>query len=86
MFSPEAPLVATGMEELASRDSGRLILAEEDGVVSYLDAKKIVVKGKTEKPYSLVNFIRNNNFSVFHQRPSVDVGDKIKKGGRLSRH
>ena len=81
---PEAPLVATGMEELASRDSGRLILAEEDGVVSYLDAKKIVVKGKTEKTYSLVNFIRNNNFSVFHQRPSVDVGDKIKKGAVLA--
>ena len=41
---PEAPLVATGMEELASRDSGRLIIATEDGIVSYLDAKKIVVK------------------------------------------
>ncbi|MEX2029039.1 MAG: DNA-directed RNA polymerase subunit beta [Candidatus Paceibacterota bacterium] len=81
---PEAPLVATGVEELAARDSGRLILAEEDGVVSYLDAKKIVVKGKKDKTYDLINFMRNNNFSVFHQRPAVSVGQKIKKGDLLA--
>ncbi|MES3031892.1 MAG: DNA-directed RNA polymerase subunit beta [Patescibacteria group bacterium] len=88
---PEAPLVATGMEELASRDSGRLIIAEEEGVVSYLDAKKIVVEGKSdkkgknsEKTYNLVNFMRNNNFAVFHQRPLVNVGDKVKKGEVLA--
>ena len=83
--SPEAPLVATGIEELASRDSGRLVIAEDDGVVSYIDAKKIVIKGsKTEKTYPLVNFLRNNNFSVFHQRPNVNLGDKIKKGDVLA--
>ena len=84
---PEAPLVATGMEELASRDSGRLVIATEDGVVSYLDAKKIVVKGtksSTEKTYTLVNFLRNNNFSAFHQRPTVNIGDKVKKGTVLA--
>ena len=82
--SPEAPLVATGVEGLASRDSGRLVIAEEDGVVSYLDSRKIIVKGKNEKIYPLVNFLRNNNFSVFHQRPSVNIGDKIKKGDVLA--
>ncbi len=85
---PEAPLVATGMEELASRDSGRLIIAEEDGVISYLDAKKIVIEGKSAKSspktYNLVNFMRNNNFAVFHQRPLVNVGDKVKKGDVLA--
>ena len=81
---PEMPLVATGIEELAARDSGRLVIASEEGVVSYLDAKKIVVKGKTEKTYTLVNFLRNNNFAVFHQRPLVNVGDKIKKGDVLA--
>ncbi|KKR65909.1 MAG: DNA-directed RNA polymerase subunit beta, partial [Parcubacteria group bacterium GW2011_GWF1_40_5] len=85
---PEAPLVATGIEELASRDSGRMVIATEDGVVSYLNAKKIVVKGSSksssDKTYSLVNFMRNNNFSVFHQRPAVSVGDKIKKGQILA--
>lgn len=81
---PEAPLVATGVEELASIDSGRLVIAEEEGTVSYLDTKKVTVKGKTEKTYPLVNFLRNNNFSVFHQRPAVNVGDKIKKGDVLA--
>ena len=76
---PEAPLVATGIEEKASRDSGRLVIAQEDGIVSYLDAKKIIIKGKKEITYPLVNFLRNNKFSVFHQRPSVNIGDKIKK-------
>ncbi|OGI63730.1 DNA-directed RNA polymerase subunit beta [Candidatus Nomurabacteria bacterium RIFCSPLOWO2_01_FULL_41_21] len=81
---PEAPLVATGMEEFASRDSGRLLIAEEEGVVTYLDARKIVVKGKSEKTYELINFLRNNNFAAFHQRPSVNVGDKVKKGDVLA--
>ena len=90
---PEAPLVATGVEALASRDSGRLVIAEEDGVISYLDSRKIVVEGlahkataegKNKKTYNLVNFLRNNNFSVFHQRPMVNVGDKVKKGDVLA--
>jgi DNA-directed RNA polymerase subunit beta len=80
---PEAPLVATGVEELASRYSGRLILSKEDGVVSYLDAKKVVVQGKSKIEYPLVNFLRNNNFSVFHQRPAVNLGDKVKAGDVL---
>ncbi|MBI2627500.1 DNA-directed RNA polymerase subunit beta [Candidatus Nomurabacteria bacterium] len=81
---PEAPMVATGIEELAARDSGRLVIALEDGVVSYLDARKIIVKGKNEQTYPLVNFMRNNNFAVFHQRPLVNVGDKVKKGDILA--
>ena len=82
---PEAPLVATGIEGLASRDSGRLIIAAEEGTVTYADAKKITVKSvKGEKTYDLVNFLRNNNFSVFHQRPNVNVGDKVKKGDVLA--
>ena len=83
---PEAPLVATGMEESASRDSGRLIVAEVSGKVSYVDGKKIVItddKGK-ERTYSLVNFSRTNNFSVFHQRPSVSLGESVKKGQVLA--
>ena len=81
---PEMPLVATGIEEMASRDGGRLVLALEEGVVSYLDAKKIVVKGKKETTYPLINFLRNNSFAVFHQRPLVNVGDKVKKGEVLA--
>ncbi len=82
---PQAPLVATGIEEMASRDTGRLILAKEDGVISYVDSKKIILKGaKGEHTYDLINFLRNNNFSVYHQRPNVNVGDKVKKGDVLA--
>ena len=82
--APEAPLVATGIEEMASRDSGRVLVAEEDGEITYLDSRKIVISGKKEKTYPLVNFLRNNNFSSFHQRPVVNIGDKIKKGAVLA--
>ena len=85
---PEEPLVATGIEELAAPFSGRLLLSEEDGAVSYVDAKKVVVQSnknkKEEKTYSLINFSRTNNFTAFHQRPAVDIGDKVKKGDVLA--
>ncbi len=79
---PEIPLVATGMEELASHDSGRLIVSEVSGKISYVDAKKITVtddKGKNHT-YPLITFSRTNNFSILHQRPSISLGDSVKKG------
>ncbi|MBI4093801.1 DNA-directed RNA polymerase subunit beta [Candidatus Kaiserbacteria bacterium] len=83
---PEAPLVATGVEAAAARDSGRLIIAEEAGEVTYVDAALIKVKGENgkTKEYSLVNFQRTNGFTTFHQRPFVSVGDAVKKGGILA--
>lgn len=82
---PEAPLVATGMEQSAAKDTGRVILAEEDGVISAVDARKVVLKGKSGKyhEYKLVNYSRTNGFTAFHQRPAVDMGQKIKKGDLL---
>jgi DNA-directed RNA polymerase subunit beta len=82
---PEAPLVATGIEEAAARDTGRLILAKEEGEVIASDARKIVVEGKKGKTeYPLVNFVRTNGFTAFHQRPVVNVGDKVKRGDLLA--
>ncbi len=83
---PQAPLVATGVETIAARDSGRLIIASEPGEVTYADAAKITVKntaGKS-KEYKLVNFSRTNGFTTFHQRPSVSVGEHVKKGTILA--
>ncbi len=79
---PEAPLVATGVEGQAIRDTGRLIIAEEAGVVTFVDGKHIKVKNEKgkEKVYKLVNFSRTNGFTIFHQRPIVSVEDKVKKG------
>lgn len=83
---PEAPLVATGIEEVAVRDTGRLVITPVDGVVSYVDGKRIAVKdskGK-EHEFPLVTFSMTNGFTAFHQRPSVEVGEKVKKGDVLA--
>jgi DNA-directed RNA polymerase subunit beta len=83
---PEAPLVATGIEEKAVRDTGRLVLATVSGTVSHVDGKKIKVKDEKgkETEYPLVNFSMTNGFTCFHQRPSVELGQKVKKGDVLA--
>ncbi|MEI6346199.1 MAG: DNA-directed RNA polymerase subunit beta [bacterium] len=83
---PDAPLVATGIEEVAARDSGRLIIADEEGTISAVDSTKISLKnakGK-EKTWNLVAFSRTNGFTAFHQRPIVNLGQKVKKGDVLA--
>lgn len=83
---PEVPLVATGVEERVARDTGRLVIASEAGEVEYSDARKIVVKNTKGKKdvYGLINFSRTNSFTAFHQRPIVNVGDKVKAGDILA--
>lgn len=83
---PEAPLVATGMEGPAMRDTGRLIIALNDGTVTAVDGKHIAIKttnGK-EDSYKLVNFAKTNSATCLHQRPIVNVGDKVKRGDCLA--
>ncbi len=82
---PEAPLVATGIEEKAVLDTGRIVVAPESGTITHADTKHVVFKndkGK-ETDYKLVHFSRTNGFTAFHQRPAVDVGQKVKKGDVL---
>ncbi len=83
---PEAPLIATGMESAALKNTGRLVIADEEGTVTHSDGVKVVVKNSKgkEKEYNLVKFSRTNGFTAFHQRPSVNVGDKVKKGDILA--
>ncbi|MBI4160085.1 DNA-directed RNA polymerase subunit beta [Candidatus Wolfebacteria bacterium] len=86
-IQPHAPLVGTGVEEKAARDSGRLILAEEDGVVVDVDARRIVVEGgRTKKPktYNLHTFRRSNHYTAISERPIVLTGDHVKKGAVLA--
>lgn len=79
---PQAPFVATGVEEDAARDTGRLIFAKEDGVVSVVDASKVAIKNSKgkETEHKLVTFTRTNEMSMFHQRPVVEKGQRVKKG------
>ncbi|MEK7142474.1 MAG: DNA-directed RNA polymerase subunit beta, partial [Patescibacteria group bacterium] len=83
---PEAPLVGTGMEDRAARDVGRMILCDNDGVVDYVDALKIIVKenNKKKREYNLATFLRSNARTAMHHRPSVNVGDSVKKGDVLA--
>jgi len=84
-ITPDAPLVATGIESDAARFSGRLVYAKEAGEVTFVDASKVVVKGaKKEFTYNLVNFARTNAASNFHQRPTVLLGQKVKEGELLA--
>jgi DNA-directed RNA polymerase subunit beta len=73
------------MEKRAAIDSGRVVIAKESGEVIKSEARKVVVKhGKGETAYNLVNFARTNDFTAFHQRPAVDIGEKVKKGQVLA--
>ncbi len=86
VLTPEAPLVATGIESHAAKNTGRLVLALESGEVSYVDARKVVVTNKEnkKKEYRLQGLTQTNQNSAFMQRPSVRLGDKVKKGDVLA--
>jgi len=80
LLKTEAPLVGTGIEAIAARDSGAVVIATADGVVEYADANKIIVKTKGGKDtYYLNGFERSNNGTCYHQIPIVRTGDTIKK-------
>jgi len=82
----EAPLVGTGIEQMAARDTGRVIFAREAGEVIECDARHIVVKNSKGKKdeYMLTSFQRTNDFSAFYHRAAVTVGDKVKRGDLLA--
>ena len=77
----EAPIVGTGVEAAIARDSGCSVVCDIDGVVEYVDAKKIIVKGLTEKRvYELITYQRSNNETCYNQRPIVKKGEQVHKG------
>lgn len=84
LLKPEAPIVGTGLEARAARDSGAVIVADEDGVVEYVDGLKIVVASKinrmNKKTYEMKKFLRSNAGTCINQQPLCQVGDKIKAG------
>jgi len=90
LIQPEVPLVCTGVEGKVAQDSKQVILAEEDGLVTEVDANHITLKIKDqkskikEKVYELKTFIRTNQYTCFHQRPLVKKGQRVKKGQVLA--
>ncbi|MFV0389368.1 MAG: DNA-directed RNA polymerase subunit beta [Pyrinomonadaceae bacterium] len=91
LLCADAPYVGTGMERIAARDSGAVVVAKRNGIVDYVDSERIIVKADhevggmisrevTADIYSLVKFKRSNQNTCINQRPIVQVGERIKKG------
>ncbi len=92
LLRPQAPIVGTGLEGKVARDSRSMLTAEADGVVEYVDAKKIIIRyNRTEdqritsfsgdsKTYNLTKFRKTNQYTCINHKPVVVTGQEVKKG------
>ena len=86
LMNPHSPFVGTGMEHVIARDSGSACVATGPGVVTYVDATKVVVaedNGK-EKTYELTKYRRSNASTCLNQRPIVWDGERVERGTILA--
>jgi DNA-directed RNA polymerase subunit beta len=96
LLRPESPIVGTGLEQRAAKDSRAIITADGDGEVVYVSGNEIRVKyyrSEIEqncyfdggvKTYKLQKFERSNQDTTINQRPIVSIGDKVKKGQAIA--
>ena len=86
LMTTQAPIVATGIEHKCAVDSGVCVLAEDDGVVTRVDANSISVRydAGEQKEYKLIKFARSNQGTCINQRPIVSTGDRVQKGDVLA--
>lgn len=96
LLRPEAPIVGTGLEGRAARDSRAVLLAEGEGTVEYVDATKIVVRydetpedsdvafEEPVKTYPLIKFRRTNQDTSVTQKPLVKTGQRVERGDLLA--
>ena len=89
LLFPEPPHVGTGMERKCAYDSGVLIKAKHDGEVVFVSSEYIKIRPDNsadgnEDVYALLKYQRTNNDTCNHQRPTVEVGQKVKKGDVLA--
>jgi DNA-directed RNA polymerase subunit beta len=82
LLYPESPLIGTGLEAQAARDSGMVVVSLEDGIVTYISANKICVTNKEGKEisYNLQKYQRSNQDTCINQRPSVWLGEEVVTG------
>ncbi|MCB1180420.1 MAG: DNA-directed RNA polymerase subunit beta [Chlamydiia bacterium] len=84
LLKTEAPIVGTGLEARAARDSGAVVIATEDGTVDYVDGFQIVIASKQnpleKKIYTLKKFMRSNFGTCINQEPLCSIGDEVKAG------
>jgi DNA-directed RNA polymerase subunit beta len=86
LLRADAPIVGTGMEHVAARDSGSIVLVKRAGTVESVDATRIVVSARDGGVdiYNLVKYQRSNQATVINQKPVVNTGDKVQKGDLLA--
>lgn len=88
LLKPEAPIVGTGIEMRAARDSGAVVVAEESGTVEYVDGFKIVIAPKAnplqKKIYALKKFMRSNAGTCINQTPLCEVGEVVRAGDLIA--
>jgi DNA-directed RNA polymerase subunit beta len=86
LLEPEAPIVGTGMEERAARDSGQVVVARRDGVVISVTAERIRVEADSGDldEYRLQKFVRSNQGTCINQRPIVDLGQRVAAGEAIA--
>jgi DNA-directed RNA polymerase subunit beta len=85
LLKTEAPLIGTGMEVRAAIDTGDVLLADNAGSVSFVDAERIVVEhGSKKDEYPLHKYMRSNQGTIIHQKPRVAVGATVKAGDVLA--
>ena len=82
LLTTDSPMVGTGMEYRAAKDSGIMVIAKEDGTIDKVTANEIIVKNKKgeKKTYKLHKFKRTNGGTCINQRPIVVKGEKVKAG------
>lgn len=85
-INPDSPIVGTGVEEKAAKDSGHAVLAEEAGTVVNVDGSRVQIledKGNL-KTYEFNKFVRSNQSTCLNQRPLVEKNQKLKKGDLIA--
>ena len=86
LITTEAPVVGTGMEEKAARDSGVCVIAEKAGTVSFVDATRVIMDydDGTKEEIPLIKYLRSNQSNCYNQRPVVNTGDHVEAGDILA--
>ncbi len=79
LLRPDAPIIGTGMEYQAARDSGQVVVARNAGVVLSASNRQIVIREDdgTEQVYPLIKFMRSNQDTCINQRPAVERGERV---------
>ncbi|PID82226.1 MAG: DNA-directed RNA polymerase subunit beta [Clostridiales bacterium] len=82
LVKAESPIIGTGIESIAGRDSGVVIAAEQGGVVEYVSGQRLVIKHKdgSRETHKLLKFKRSNQGTCVNQIPLVSRGQEVKAG------